>query len=485
MKLQLALTLLLGFYSVVGSAQAALNGPAPVIKTKKQVKKGHKLSPIIWNVTAPTLSEEEKERITMENEEPKPNKVKYTWTLEDAVRIADAHSPDLQRVRANFEAARKRVLEAASGYLPQVNVSGNFEQTTLPDPSAGSTNNIGTNLPYSGVMGSIQQTVFDFGKVLDQIMANRYFEKSADQERASIKLDVDLAVEKAFYNVALTNKLVEVAKTGVLQFDEVQRRMVVLVKTGTRPSFDLSQANLELAKSRLQLIGARNARDVARVALVTLMGVPNDISFAIKEHPPTVFKTDPKKLSLSKLTTEAFENRPELKRNRYTVQAVQELHSRAIKGFLPTVDAEAWYGRFMENYPSDINNSWGAGLTLTWNIFNGFDTTARIGEMYARMNAESARLDKERDNISAEVADSLLEFQRSDINVAVARQSLDFAKINSQLAQRRYDANVATFLELLVADTSLLSAQAENVQARYQREIALASLRRAVNGPLE
>ncbi len=482
MRSQLVLSLILAISPTAVLAQSPSIPSATVIKHAKKKKSK---SSVIWNVAAPTLTEEEKARVTMEDQEPVVAKAKYTWTLSDVIRIADQNNPDLNAARANYRAASKRVIEALSGYLPQVDVSGNFEQTTLPTPSAGSVNNLGTSLPYTGVMGSVRQTVFDFGKVLDQILANRDYRKSANQERASIKLDVNLAVEKAFFNVALTQKLVEVAKTGVLQFDEVQRRMVVLVKTGTRPSFDLSQANLELAKSRLALISARNSRDVAKVALITLMGVPNDTSFAIKENPPTVFKHDPKKLDLSKLTAEAFDSRPELKSNQFAVAAAEKLHSRAIKDFLPTVDAEAWYGRFMQNYPSPIANSWGAGLTLTWNIFNGFDTTAHIGEMYARMNEQQAQLDKERDAISAEVANSLLEFQRSDINMIVAKQSLDFAKINSQLAQKRYDANVATFLELLVADTSLLSAQAEDVKARYQREIALASLQRAVNGPLE
>jgi outer membrane protein TolC len=44
---------------------------------------------------------------------------------------------------------------------------------------------------------------------------------------------------------------------------------------------------------------------------------------------------------------------------------------------------------------------------------------------------------------------------------------------------------VGTILELLIAETSLVSAEAVDVDARYRHEIALARLKVAVNAPLK
>jgi outer membrane protein TolC len=106
----------------------------------------------------------------------------YNWTLDDVKKLADTQNPDLKAARANYDATSATILQAWSGYLPQVDVRAGFEQTTLPSPSAGATSQLGTALPYSSAVASVKQTLFDFGKTLAEIGASKALTKSAEQQ---------------------------------------------------------------------------------------------------------------------------------------------------------------------------------------------------------------------------------------------------------------------------------------------------------------
>jgi outer membrane protein TolC len=294
---------------------------------------------------------------------------------------------------------------------------------------------------------------------------------------------VELAAEKAFYNVQSTEQLVQVGEKRITKFEETRRRMTVLVKTGARPKFDLSQTNVELSRSKLGLLSAKEARDIARIELLNIIGMPKEVTFKLKD--PPLSKIDISKLNLDNLTSKALEYRPEIKRSEFGVEgALMHLHGE-VRNYFPTLAAEGWYGQYMPNYPTAISDAYGAGLTLTWNLFDGLKTTAKVTEYSARLEEEGALLEKQRERIVAEVAQGFLELKKSETNLDVAKETFDFAKENSRLAKRRYDANVATFLELITADTSLLSAEAVSVEAAYQYQIAIATLKMAVNAPLE
>lgn len=134
--------------------------------------------------------------------------------------------------------------------------------------------------------------------------------------------------------------------------------------------------------------------------------------------------------------------------------------------------------------PFRKRGAWGFGVGASWNIFNGLATTFRVKELRARLDQEHARAKRQSQNIVAEVAAAYMNLVRAEQNETVADEGAEFAKENFQYARKRYDADVGTILELLVAETSLVNAEAVQVEARYRYATGLAALQRAVNAPL-
>jgi outer membrane protein TolC len=406
------------------------------------------------------------------------------WNLRQAKALAYDHNPDLKSARANHEAASKAVGVAVSEYLPQVDFAARFEETTLPSPSAGLTDLLGTAEPYSSAVVAIRQLLFDFGKAINRIDASVSQKDAAEQNALAVRNAVSVAVERAFFNVTAAERLVDVALKGVDQFNETHRRTEVLVRTGARPSFDLSQANVELAKAKLGVVNARNARDLSRIALLNIMGLPQTTAFVLEDSGGQD-QTTTKELDLDELQHKALNHRPELLRQGFDVQTAKYALQSTLRDYLPTIGLQAWYGKYLPNYPDSLRDAWGAGVGLSWNLFNGLGTTFRAGELGARVDQQEALFEKQRQDISAEVAADFMSLVQAEENLKLSDEAQAFAQENVRLAKKRYDASVGTILELLIAETSLVAAEAEDVQARYRHEIALAQLKIAVAAPLK
>ena len=432
--------------------------------------------------SAPVTAVELSSAVVVETSSAQP---RFVWGLVDVINIALGKNPDLQSAQDNYEAASRVLQESYSAYLPNVDGSAYTGRTTLPSPSAGSTPLLGLDRKYSVGAVEMSQTLLDFGRGLEEIRARRAESRSSADDLAALQYLIKLNTERAFYNVASDEKLVAVSMKSLAKFQETYRRTLLMVQAGTRPSFDLSQAQVELSKAELAVINAKNARDLSKIALLNIMGVDRVETFALRESGQLVPMVKISALSsMERLTDFALESRPEMRGSRLLMEAALDRLKEQRRTYLPTIAASGWAGRYLPDYPESIRGAWGYGIGASWNLFDGLATKFRVKELEARFDQAGARLKRQSQNIVAEVASSYMNLVRAEQNETVADEALGFANENFHYAQLRYDANVGTILELLIAETSLVDADAAQVQARYRYTTALAALQRAVNAPL-
>jgi len=405
------------------------------------------------------------------------------WSIVDVTRIALEKNPDLKSAKANYEASNHVITEAISGYLPRIDLAGNISETTLPQPSAGSSSQVGLKLTYSSVVFQINQVLFDFGRNLAKINASRAQSGSAEQQSFAIKNAVTLAVQQAFYEVIANQKLIDAAQQSLSRYQETSRRTEVLVRTGARPEFDKTQATVELSKAKLALINAQNSYEISRIALINIMGLEDQIPFVLVEGKDSD-STKSTQLDLMGLERKALAARPEMRSSELNVDAAQNILHGELTNYLPTFGFQGFYGNYQPSYPESLRNAWGVGLTANWNLFEGMATSARVGEFAAKRDQQEDLREKQREGIIAEVASDYMQLVRAESNLQVSDEALKAAQENAMLAKKRYDSAVATILELLVANGSLVGAEATAIQAKYERTISVERLKIAVNAPL-
>lgn len=396
-------------------------------------------------------------------------------TVNDAVTIALETQPQIQARLSEYAAARFRVDQALAPLLPQfaASVSTTRSRGTVLGrvgaPTAVVTRDFAETF---GARVALSQLLFDFGKTSASTDASR---RLADISLEDVELQrqlITLAVKEAFTNINFAERLIRVSLQALERAELNLRSARGFFQVGTRPKSDVIRAEVDIANARVDVIRARNAERVARVALNTAMGLPADAPTRIHDN----LVHEPFELDRQRLLEEALRRRPEYRQVRLGVDAADAVRRRATRDFLPDVTGSGSYGATR----SDLNEAWEVTLALTWSIFDGGSRVARHREALANLEAAQARVRALELEVGREVDQAVLAVSETEERIQATRVAVESAQELFRLAQGRFDAGVGTILELTDAQLALTLAQNTEAEALADFRIALARLERAV-----
>ena len=407
-------------------------------------------------------------------------------TLQEAERVAQERQPQIKAARAGTEAAEARTIQTRSGLLPQVSATGGYERTTFNrvfrpggvltptiSPSISTVNFYSTSV-------ALTQLIWDFGLTHDRWRASQASARAtADQERTTGQ-QVLFQLRVAFFNARAFKELLAVARETLAN----QRRHLVqiegFVHAGTRPPIDLSQARATTANAEVQVINAANSYATSRALLNQAMGVEGPIDYDVSTDalPPQPGED----AAFDELLKIALAARPEIATAAEQVRAQQLTIQSAQGGYGPALAA---FGSFAQGNTDSHDFSWnlGAGVTLTWQIFQGGLTKGLVSEAEANLSFFVAQLDLLRQQVRVDVEQALLAVRAAKAALAAARESLVSARDRRSLAEGRYVNGSGSVIELGDAETFDTTAAALVVQTDFQLATARAQLVRALGQP--
>jgi len=406
-------------------------------------------------------------------------------TLHEAERLATERQPQLRAARAGTQAATARADEARSGLLPQVSGTAGYQRSTanlIPRPgsfNATTSNTLNTYNFYSTNV-SLSQLLWDFGQTTDRWRAAKAgAEATADQERSTAQLIV-LQVRSAFFTARADKELVVVARDNLANQRKHLEQIQGFVEAGTRPSIDLSAARAATANAEVQLTTSENAYVTSKVLLNQAMGVEGPIDYEVSDEalPPVPEEgADP-----GILLQDALGARPDVAALQQQVR-VQQLTLASIRGaYWPSLGASAGFTQGGTRL-DDLGWNLSAGVTLTWQIFQGGLTNAQVRESEANIAAAVAQLDAIRQQVHVDVEQARLAIRAGKATLVSAQQALASARDVLAQAEARYQNGAGSIIELGDAQVAAASAGAQVVQADFQLATARAQLLRALGRP--
>jgi outer membrane protein TolC len=410
---------------------------------------------------------------------PPPDLAGKTVSLEDAVAYALQAQPQIQARLYDYAAARFRVDQAFSPLLPQLSgsLAAQWSSSTVlsTSPTTGATVPVQVSRGFEDTFiaqVALSQLLFDFGKTVASVDAAR---KLAEVSRQDIELQrqlVTLAVKEAYINTLFAQRLIRVQRQALERAELNLKSVQGFYDVGTRPKSDVVRAEVDVANARVDNIRADNAERVARVALNTAIGVSATTKFELVDTLVYVKVTD----SSDNLVAEALRRRPEYTQGKLRIEGAESLLKRSFRDFFPDVVGTGSYG----GVRTDLNESWTAGISLNWSIFDGGNRFARYREAKANLDASKERLKATELDISREVEQTRSTVIETDERILAAQAAVASAQENFRLVQGRFDAGVGTILDLTDAQLALTQAQNVEAQALADFRIALARLDRAL-----
>jgi outer membrane protein len=399
-------------------------------------------------------------------------------TLPQAVQLSLEKYPAVRAATAQAAAAAESINLARKVYLPRLDLLAQFNRATrnnvfgmvlpqsvLPSmsgPVLGTDD--GTAVWGSAVGVLVSWEPFDFGLRGANVASAESAERRAAAAMVRTRLEVSAAAADAFLTLLAAQETVRAAEAAVARTRVAQDLANALVKADLRPGVDAERARAEAALSEGQLVEARRALALSRIALGELVGVPAS-SLAVE---PGALLGLPSADATAPLPPG---DHPVAKEQSAAVGEAQAREKAAGSAFYPRFNLQAAsYARGTgartdgttatgsTGLAPDVPN-WGVAFTVTFPLLELPALHARREIERQKERAESARYEQVVQDLSAagERAKASLDAARSLVTTTDVRVSA--ARAAGQQALARYKAGLGTVLE--VADTERLLTQAE------------------------
>ncbi|MBQ6006005.1 MAG: TolC family protein [Selenomonadaceae bacterium] len=330
--------------------------------------------------------------------------------------------------------------------------------------------------------GTISMPIYEGGRLKEGRRAARFALSSADLSLENTMQTVRLQSTIYYFNVLQNRNLIEVYEEEVLTLQEHLRNVNAQLRAGTVAKVDVLESQVELANAQQTLVNYQNRYDVSVAELNNYIGLPAD-TIIRPQDTLTYKKYDVK---LSDCTTYALENRADAAMADYAVKQAESNKRAAKAGWRPSVSASISKGHTNENFVSSkITDQWAAGITASWNIFDGGITQAQVNEADAALIRAQEIAAQTREQIQLDVQSAFLDLRAAERNIGTTQAAVVLGEENYKIAQVRYAAGVGTNLDVMDASRKLTEARSNYFTALYNYNTAKASLDRYMGVPVE
>ncbi|HVU96622.1 MAG TPA: TolC family protein [Puia sp.] len=390
-------------------------------------------------------------------------------TLEACVQYALKHYPLVQQALLDEQITDRQIKSKLADWYPQLNLNANYQNNfQLPSVAFnGATVHSGTyNTSTVGL--ALTQNIFT-RDVLIALKTKGDVMTNIRQQTVSDKIDVTVNVSKAFYDVLLTKKQIDVLNDDIVRLERNYKDAYNQYRGGLVDKTDYKRATITLNNSKAELRTNEEALKAKYQVLKQLMGYTGADSIRLVYDSARMES----EVFIDTLQTLDYSKRIEYQQL-MTEKRLQQADVKYQKwAYIPTVTAGAGYNlnylnsRFGPLYNNNFPNSY-AGLQVAFPIFQGTkrQQNIRIAELQlTRIDWDIINLQT---TISTQYAQALAVYKSNLNNYYVLRENRDLARDVFNTIDLQYRSGVKAYLELITAETDLRTAESNYSDALYQ-----------------
>ncbi|NBC19063.1 MAG: TolC family protein [Bacteroidetes bacterium] len=319
-------------------------------------------------------------------------------------------------------------------------------------------------------------------------------------------------VRQGFYRALLAQEQARVVAQRVQRtretFDEVSRR----VAQGTVPKFQRLSTEVDLANQETQLVQSQNQAALALDNLKQVLAIPVEQSLTLRGALDVPDPTRYQQVSLQNAVTTALDRRPDVQQAQVAVE-LREIDKNITRSqYFPNLSAFANFN-YTGQVPDDRsvvlsdpaapddpfsfttdtrgffsssywNPSVNVGLRFSWNIFNGFQTTARMQQREVAVQRAQVEREQLEQAVSLEVERALRDLQAAAQRIRSQERNVERAELNYEYADTRVQEGVSSQLELREASDQLDQSRLNYLQAVHDYLVARSSFETAIGLPM-
>jgi outer membrane protein len=392
-----------------------------------------------------------------------------TAGLKECIQYALKHQPEIKQAMIDEQITNYNIRSRLADWYPQVNANYNLQHVFQRQTSFFN----GTAVPIgvrntSSAQLSLNQTIFNRDVLLANRTQNDVRLQTAQQTEAA-KIAIVAEVSKAFYDVLTTRQQIQVATENIVRLQKSLNDAFYRYQSGVTDKTDYKRAQIVLNNTTATKQGNEAALVAKLERLKSLMGYPVNASLTVAYDTIKMEKEIP---------FDTLQPLDYLKRVEYQQLATQKrLQSSLVlyerNSFLPNVSANAAYNmNFLNNdfgklYGVNYPNSY-VGLTAGIPIFQGGKRRANLRAAQLELVRTDLDIINLQNEINSQYAAALSNYKGNLASYAASKANVELAQEVYNVIELQYRAGVKTYLEVIVAETDLRTAQINYYNALYQ-----------------
>jgi outer membrane protein, multidrug efflux system len=372
--------------------------------------------------------------------------------LREVIELTLANNRDLRIAAANIEQARAQYRVQRADRLPAIDATG--------DATRQRTASTGTASEYSVELGLASYELDFFGRVKNLSDAALQSYLATEETRRSTQISLVAETATAWLTLLADEQRLDLAertlKSRQASYDLTNKSF----ELGGQSGLTLAQIQTTVDGARVDMAAYRSQIELDRHALDLLVGspVPAELLPGGEPAAPAALLIDVP----AGLPSSLLQQRPDVLAAEHGLQASHANIGAARAAFFPSVTLTAQAGTASTALSGLFKRGSGAWLfepTISLPIFDAGANRAHLQAAEAERDVALTTYEKAVQTAFREVADALS--QRSHLgDQLAAQQSLTQASQKSfQLTKARFDSGADSYLDVLVTQISLYTAQ--------------------------
>lgn len=396
---------------------------------------------------------------------------------EEAITQMLANNFGIQMAENQIEIADNNQGLLNSGYLPSLrgNAGGNYtkddQDVTFRDGEQNSI--VGAETTRYNASINLNYTLFDgLGRYWNYKSLKEQYDLTSLEARQTIETTL-LQLFTVYYEVARLTENEQVLKQTYENTKQRLKRAEYNFQYGQVNKLDVLNAEVDIVNDSINLMNNRQL----------LKNAKRDLNLVINSELEQEFEVDTIVNFTSQIQIENYVNTSS-SNNVRLLQAEKNISisdydykaSKAI--FLPSIGLTGSYGWNEGNFPvtsfatSSTTTGVSAGLSLTWDLFDGGSGITRMKNAKINFNNQQLFKAQIQQQVKRDISNALGNYQTRLKVLELQEKNIVTAKNNFERSNEQYKLGQITSVELRQAQVNLLNAQTNKNLAKYNAKLA-------------
>ncbi len=400
-------------------------------------------------------------------------------TKKEALRITLENNFGIKIANNNLEVAKNNSNIYNTGFLPTASVSSgaNYSrnnQTNTPQVGDPVSSNGAVTKSYNAAL-NLNYTIFDgLGRKYNYQQLLETYNLTELQAKETIE-NTYLQLFTTYFQIArLSENTDNLSEALTISIRRLQRA-TYQYEYGQSTKLELLNAEVDVNNDSISVISAKQQLNNAKRGLNIVLGVEKEVNYSVETN--VDFNEI---MNFDDLQKKTLANNSLLKQKEKNI-AISEFNIKINKSnYLPSLGFSSSYGwnkNDNENLANSFqpkatsSNGFNAGLSLSWNLFDGGSTKTRVANAKIALNNQQIVLEQQKVTIQNNLKNTWENYNNQLFIIGAQEKNVSTSKNNFERTEERYKLGQVTSIEFRQAQINLINSKTALNNAKFDAKL--------------